>query len=296
MLEGFICPDGEKVLLEDCFNHCRLEHRCMTLPTLTLMSREREWNGVASTTQLLNGTMMEFLKLTNPYYVDPNDRVFMIGGSVSHRSLEEVAKELGLPAEIPLSIDRDIFDLLEWEGKEPVLTDYKRWGSYRVVKALGIVKVGEQPDPSGAVYKTDSKYGKKGEPKMIPIWGRDESKVDIWEAQLQLNRYRVMLKRLIKLIIKRMQLQIEVRDGGLVVAYNRGIYRNCYMIDIPEIPDLIVEGYFSEKDKALHTALDQGHWELPCSVKESWEGARCEGWCDVWMYCPKGRLVHGIGG
>jgi len=92
-----------------------MEERCLTLPTLTLISEEREWNGIASTTQLLNGTMMEFLKLTQPYVVDPDKRAFMLAGTKHHASLEEFAKKLGLPAEIALNIDRDIFDLLEPE-------------------------------------------------------------------------------------------------------------------------------------------------------------------------------------
>ena len=113
MIEGFICPDSIKTKLEDCFSKCRMGERCLTLPTLKQMSMEREWNGVASTTQLLNGTMHEFLKLTKPYYCDPQGRIFMLEGSRHHAVLEDKAKELGLPSEIPLSVDRDIFDLLE---------------------------------------------------------------------------------------------------------------------------------------------------------------------------------------
>ena len=146
MLEKFQCPDKETILVSDCLKKCRMAERCMTLPTLTLISQERDWNGIASTTQLLNGTMLEYLKLTKPYTVDPDSRAFMLQGTKHHRALETVAKELGMASEIPLSVDRDIFDLIEVEGNEIVLTDYKLWGSYRVAKALGVTKVGTKPN------------------------------------------------------------------------------------------------------------------------------------------------------
>jgi len=76
-MEWFKCPDGEVVPIKDCLIKCRMDERCLTLPTLALISEEREWKGIPSTTQLLNGTMMDFLKLTPPYVVDPDKRAFM---------------------------------------------------------------------------------------------------------------------------------------------------------------------------------------------------------------------------
>lgn len=293
---GFLCPDKQQILIEDCFKECRLGHRCMTLPSLMLISGSREWAGVASTTQLLNGTMEEFLKLTKPYYVDPDKRVFMLQGILHHKSLEQAAKELGMAAEIPLNFDRDIFDLLEWEGKKLGLTDYKKWGSYRVAKALGIVEVGRQPDPSGAVYKSSGKWGKAGSSKMVPIWEQHPDKADNWEAEYQLNRYRIMIKAVSSLEISWMQLQVSVRDGGLYIAKDRGVFRNNYNIPIPILPDEMILQYFGVKNMNLMEALDKGHWNTPCSVAECWEGVKCRDWCDVWVYCPKGLLVRRIGG
>lgn len=290
-LEWFQCPDKEIIPVKDCLQHCRMEERCLTLPTLKLMSQEREWNGKPSTTQLLNGTMYEFLKLTQPYVVDPDSRAFMISGTKHHTALEQVAKELGLPSEIALTIDRDIFDLLEAEGEELVMTDYKLWGSLRVAKALGIVEVGKQPDPSGAVYVKSGKWGNKGTPKMVSVFQRMPQEVNNWEAELQLNNYCNKLED-IGVHLKRMQLQITVRDGGLAVAHGRGITRNTYRIPIPKLDGVAVEEYFAKKEKDLLTALEQGHWDEPCNDRECWEGARCKGYCEVWRFCPKGVLTH----
>ena len=293
-LVGFVCLDGERVQVEDCLKGCRIGERCLTLPTVKLISQEREWNGIASTTQLINGTMLEWLKLTKPYYVDPDSRAFMLQGTKHHKALEVVARELGLPAEIPLSVDRDIFDLIEQEEDGYVLTDYKLWGSFRVAKALGIVETGKRPDPTGAVYKISGKWGKAGSPKMIPSFSQDCSKVDNWEAEFQLNNYQLMLREL-GIPIRRMQLQITVRDGGLAVAKSRGIIKNVYLIPVPFLDEHLVRDFFKHKADCLAVALEKG-WHIPCSPRESWDGRRCcKNYCDVWMFCPKGELVHSVG-
>lgn len=294
MLAGFYCPDGEKITIEDCFKECRLGERCLTLPTLTLIAEEREWKGLASTTQLINGTMMEFLELTNPYYIDPDSRAFSVQGTKHHLVLEEMARKLGLPAEIALSGDRDIVDFIEIEDGGLNLTDYKLWGSFKVAKALGIVESGIEPDPSGALYKRAGKYGKAGDPKMIPVFSKDPDKADNLDAELQLNRYRTKLEDY-GLLIDRMQLQITVRDGGLYVAKNRGVFKNFYKVPVKRLEDDYIESYFALKDSCLHQALDEGRWTTPCTPHESWEGLRCDRYCDVKELCPKGKLIQEIG-
>lgn len=296
MLVGFVCPDGQTIKVEDCFNQCRLEHRCQEVPDLVLMSEEREWNGIPSTTQLINGTMYEFLKLTVPYYVDPDKRAFMIQGTKHHQEMDKVAKELGMASEIALSLDRDIFDLLLWENDKLCLVDRKMWGSFKVAKALGIVEVGRQPDPTGEVYKTSGRWGKAGSPKMVPVWGTNPDKANNWEAELQLNRYRIMLKEKAGLNVDEMYLRVLVRDGGLTSSKNKGVLRNTYRIYVDFLPDNDVKQYFHLKEKNLLEALDVNQCTIPCSVEESWEGRRCEEFCEVWEHCPKGQLIHKIGG
>jgi len=292
MLNWFKCPDGQITTVKNCLTKCRMDERCLTLPTLKLISTEREWNGVPSTTQLLNGTMLEFLKLTQPYMVDPDSRAFMLAGTKHHQALEEVAKELGLPSEIALNIDRDIFDLLEQdEDGGLVLSDYKNWGSYRVAKALGLIEVGKKPDPTGAVYKVSGKWGKAGSPKMVSVFQIMPKEVDNWEAEYQLNRYRIMLEER-GIQIKRMQLQVTVRDGGLQVATSRGLDRNTYRIAIPRLDDQTIKEYFAGKEKALLTALEQGSCNTPCNEKECWDDARCKSYCEVARNCPKGILYQ----
>lgn len=294
MLEGLICPDGQTISVKDCLDQCRLGVRCQEKPDLFLMSREREWTGTPSTTQLLNGTMYEFLKLTVPYYIDPDSRAFMLQGTRHHKELDIVAKKLGLASEIALSMDRDIFDLLVWEGKNLNLVDRKMWGSYKVAKALGIVEAGKIPDPNGEVYKKSGRWGKAGSPKMVSSFTQDPDKADNWEAELQLNNYRILLKRIAGIEVSDMYLRVLVRDGGIAIAFNRGVFRNTYRIPVKFMPDEEVSNYFKYKGSSLIQALADKHWDTPCSVKESWEGLRCERYCEVWEHCSKGVLVHNL--
>ncbi len=292
MLEWFKCLDGEIIPVKDCLTKCRLNERCLTLPTLTLIAQEREWTGVASTTQLLNGTMYTFLKLTQPYTIDPDKMAFALHGTIHHDKLRDVAKELNLPAEIPLTTeDRDIFDLLEPEDGGWTLTDYKTWGSFRVAKVLGLVEAGKKPDPTGAVYKSSGKWGAAGSPKMITVFQRMPQQADNWETELQLNHYRIMLEER-GLKIGKMQIQITVRDGGLAVAHSRGLDRNTYMVPIRRLEDEDVEYYFKAKKCHLQDALRQKSWSTPCDNRECWDGNRCRDYCEVAIYCVKGLLYQ----
>ena len=293
MLEWFKCPDGDITPVKDCLQQCRMGNRCLTLPTLHRIAKEREWNGVASTTQLLNGTMNAFLKLTQPYAIDPDSMIFAIHGENVHKVLEDEANKLGLPAEIALNLDRDIFDLLEpsGDGQSWTLTDYKAWGSYRVMKVLGIVESGKKPNPNGEVYQKSGKWGAAGSPKMVTVFKQFPQQADNFDAELQLNRYRVILEeRGIK--VSKMLIQVLVRDGSLAIARSRGIERNSYLIPVKLLDDAYVRDYFKTKDNNLHQALDSGSWSQPCDNRECWDGVRCRNYCEVWQYCTKGLLEH----
>jgi len=266
-----VCPKAtDPILIDDCINHCT--DRCLTLPTIKAITEQRVWTGVPSTTQLLNGTMIEFLKITRDYTIDPQNKAFALLGTRHHQKLEEAAKELNLPSEIALGPDgHDIFDLLEPKDGAWTLIDYKTWGSYRMVRALGIVKEGKGKDAKFSV---------------------DPSTINLRESELQLNRYRVMLEgRGLK--IGKMQLQVTVRDGGLQIARTRGIDFNIKLVPIKRLDDEEVINYFDWKKDKLLIALSKykenpQYLPDPCNDEESWGGNRCRGYCEVAEYCPKG--------
>ncbi len=294
MLEWFKCPDTQLINVTDCLNKgCRMSDRCLTLPTLHEIATERKWAGIASTTQLLNGTMYTFLKLTQPYVVDPDKMMFALHGTKVHKLLDESAKELNLISEVALTTDdRDIFDLLEPDNGGWILTDYKTWGSFRVAKCLGIIETGKKPDPTGAIYKRGGAWGKAGSPKMITVFQIMPTQADNWDTELQLNRYRVMLEER-GLKVNKMRIQIVVRDGGLAVARSRGVERNSYLAHVKKLDNQEVSTYFAGKIQALENALHNNKWTIPCDNRECWDGVRCRDYCEVAQYCSKGLIEQG---
>jgi len=265
-LEGFICPDNERIKKVDCFKACRLGRQCLTLPTLMAVGSEREWSGIPSTTQCQQGTRMAWLKIKKPYYIKPEGRAFALLGIRHHAKLEVFAKVAKLVAEQKLDGEvTGILDLLEPDPENEgmfILSDYKTWGGYAVQKAL--------------------KHN------------------DFGDALYQLNHYRVKAEQHEGLAealgfsvkISRMQVQATVRDGGLDIATDRGVNKNIYLLDVPKVDDNEIISYFSSKAKALLDYLESDKLPPPCSTSENWNWKRCKGFCDVAEFCPEGTKIN----
>ena len=132
-LKYFNCPDNKTRPIKDCLKGCpRPEGRCLRLPTLYEIGKDRPWKGKASTTKLLNPTRMEYLSITSDYSITPKSRAFSLLGSRHHYKLEQAGKQLdGIEVEKYLEGDHTgILDLLEPDELKAgfyVLTDYKTW-------------------------------------------------------------------------------------------------------------------------------------------------------------------------
>ncbi len=290
-LTRFICPDGETIELSDCLEKCRMAERCLTLPTLlTLVAGQREWNGTPSTTQLINGTMLEYLKATESYSVDPRSRAFALLGTAHHIKLAQPKGPW--MAELALKSDEvtGILDLLEPDPSKEgsfILTDYKTFGSYKVAKCLG--SVGKKQNHPTDVYKRGGSWGAVGTPKQITVFHKDPDRVEMVEEELQLNNYRVMLLDSVGLNVSSMRLQVTVRDGGTIVAKERGVTETIYLIPVKRRNDGEVRTYFADKANRLCSAINDGVAPEPCNDFEAWAGRRCVDYCDVATFCPRGK-------
>jgi len=313
MLKWIITPSGEKISVEDAINGALSEFYPM--PYIMMCASEREWKGKPSTTQLINGTRLEFLRILTPYAIDPDDQAFRIIGTRGHGKLENFAPPESF-AELQMSEDEisGIADLLEKSGDEWVITDYKTWGSYKVGLALGLEKK-QRPkfdqDGNPEVYKSSGKWGKAGSQKTETYYEPNPDKVSIPETELQINRYRYAIEKAMGITISKMKVFCIARDGGTFAARNNGVFKNTFFIDIKELDPVHVQTYFTQKRDALLNALNDYEnsytakhgksWQegepddelikelAPpiCNKVENWDGRRCEKYCSVSEACSK---------
>ena len=290
---GFICPDGHKIKFEDCFRECRLKDclpcgRCKALPFLRKVSRQREWTGEPSTTQLIRGTRESWLKITKEYYINPDDNAFMILGTNSHAILEKFGQGDHLTEErLRDEICSGAFDF--YDGETQTLYDYKTWGSYKVMQALGIraIEVPETDESGQVILKKSGKN--KGEPKTKKVFvsGDSASRINaLLETSIQLSDYREKLLEILPrgYSVKSMAVQVISRDSGLMVSTMRGIEEKAPLIPINGISSHWIKKYLKRKKEMLLDALKNGY-APKCRARETWNGRKCNGYCEVSEIC-----------
>jgi len=285
----FICPDGEKISIDNCLSEggCRMGERCATRSYLRFVSRERKWKGKPSTTQLIRGSREAYLLLTTDYAVSPDSRAFMIHGTKGHANLESATDELSL---LEVKFDGEeidetgIADIIETENGKIILADYKTSGSYKVAKALGFKTVEKE---SEEIYKTGKR---KGEHKKIKELVRDIKYEDRWEWELQLNKYRIEWEKNHPKI-DHLKIQCIVRDGGTYIARSRGVFRNVYYFNVRIMPDAEVLEFFKRKREALLSAIETGFMPPVCEARENWDGLKCSRYCSVADHCSYGKYL-----
>ena len=282
---GFYCTDGDSCTFEQCFKGCRIANhhpagRCMPLRTLRLIAEQREWTGKPSCTQLLKGTLEAYLEITKDYYIDPQGAIFRIIGTKSHNMLDSFTggNELG---EIRLELEgiTGAFDFYDPENGG-MLMDTKTYGSYKVMKALGLESVDVE---TGEFYKSGARKGQAKTKKAI-----QRGEPDLSEQSLQLNLYRMMLEDTGFPVGGGLFLDICVRDGGTYMAKGRGVTQNAYLLPVPMLPNDEVMNVFLPKRDALLTALETDELPSICSEEERWNDKKCLEYCNVKEHCPYG--------
>ena len=281
---GFVYPDGKTVSFDDVKKgNVDIVKMGMSLPTLIEMSKERDPNRKPSTTELLVGTCESYLKRTEKYYIDPQDRAFSLAGTMHHAKLEQHEDDRHLLEEKLEEFDiTGIADLYDKETK--MLLDYKNTGSYKCAQLLGMA-YNKIPDPSGARYKISGKWGRKGSPKMIKQWYRDQGLADFGDWGWQINWYRYLLNKA-GYDVDKMYVQVTLRDGGLVVSRERGLDKNIYLIEIPKYDDEVLENKFLSARDELVKALETGNLPQKCNKEQTWNGIKCAQYCEARNLCP----------
>lgn len=288
----FKCPDGGEVEIAKCLEHgsCRMGERCLSTRLLAAIGFDREWRGVTPSAAG-NSARYLLLKKVSPYTVDPQDRAWAILGTGVHKKLDRAAGYNVLSEE---RLDHEgmtgVPDDLEQDEENPgkfILWDDKVFGSFKVRKVLGIVRVEKQllDDQGNPILFKSGKN--KGEPKTKVEWVRDLNAVDIRGEAMQLNRYRIMWESK-GFPISKMFLEVTVRDGGLQATIANGINRNIYKIPIPRMDDGVVMGHYMNLSLEVDKALVLGYAPI-CSPDNRWfrkgKNVRCHDYCEVKAAC-----------
>lgn len=294
-LTHFICPDGNKCVVKECLTKCRLCGiinpetgepwvpcgRCLSRRALLAVAAERRWTGKPSTTQLLNGTLEEYLKITKPYAINPMQSVFAIHGTNVHNGLEENTKGEALTEErLDDGVSTGAFDYFDEEAvpekDHGYLYDDKTYGSYKAAKVLGVVK-----------HKRKIGTYKNGKDKFATTYSyggvKSSGRLDL---AIQLNDYRIKLKKCLNKTADKMICEMLVRDGNTYIAESRGIFEPAYLVEINKISDHWISKYMKAKADNLIKAIDTGQFPKQCSYRERWGGMKCERFCNVKDHCP----------
>ncbi|MDD4599858.1 MAG: hypothetical protein PHQ46_02170 [Negativicutes bacterium] len=283
----FICPNGNKVAIQDCLKSCSMQQRCMFLPTLRAVAKSLD-RGIKepTVTELLAGTRETYLKKIMEYAVNPQDILYALHGQAVH-TINENHTEGEILSEIRLNDDitSGKFDLYGKiiDEEEGVLGDLKVTSSYKLMKALGIYKVDVA---TGEIYKTGLKKGQMKTKKEF----RYDGIRHVMDWAIQLNAYRLLLEAE-GFTVNRMVIQALCRDSGLRITAERGIAKNIYLIPIRKISDHWLKRYFTAKAHNLQKALADRIMPHVCKVKERWHDRKCQDYCQVAEHCPHGQTV-----
>ncbi len=281
----FICPNRDKISIEQCLSLCPHHIRCMGKPTLEAVAasvKDRKLGRKYSVTELISGTRELYLKKTTDYAVDPQDQIFAMHGTAVH-SICEKSSSSAVLTEIRLSNELytgqiDAYGDLLGDGKR-VLLDYKVTSSYKAFLSLGYYKVDE---PTGEVYKSGIK---KGLPKTRKVLKCDGIR-RILQWAVQVNAYRMLLEKH-NFKVDDMYIQMYVRDYSLRISDERNIDRPIYLLKVNRISDLWLQRYFQIKKDMMDRAMKERSIPAFCRKTESWNGRKCERYCAVFEACKK---------
>ena len=279
-VKRFICPNGDRVMIGDCLNQCPQKVRCMSKPTLRNLAANCKDRGFAkfSVTELIRGTREMFLLKNMDYDVEPQSMLFAAHGTAIHKINEEnsegIISELRLENEIATGQIDAYGDSLG--TGENILLDYKVTSSFKARKALGFHQVDV---PTGELYKTGIK---KGQPKYKKEW-REGGNRGVFEWALQLNFYRILLEEH-GYKVDGMYIQMYIRNFSKATGENN-ITRPIYVIKINKISDIWIRRWFKAKLDRLEQALRENKLPAPCKKRETWDGNKCKGYCNVATYC-----------
>lgn len=287
-IKHFICPDGGQIQKERCLSKkgCRLKERCATLPYLRAVSYERSWTGRVTPSMAGTGARKIWLENTVDYAISPASRIWASQGSATHDKLSVHKLTDNVLSEEALGDEKikGILDVLEEDENETgkyVLYDYKNWGSFKTKMALGISTIKKKIKDDRGEYVRFKSGERKGQIKTKAIKKQEITNGQILSETYQLNMYRIMCEQA-GFPISKIKIQVIPRDGGI----KHQLPADIILIDIPIIDNWSVHKYYNDLQTEVGHAFKSRN-APKCGKWESWNGRRCNGFCDVEKACKQ---------
>lgn len=282
----FICPDGSTIPIEDCIRNCPFENRCMARPAIISLAKNVGDRGLNrfSVTELMRGTRESYLLKMYNYAVDPHKLLLAAEGTALHYYNEKnIQKENWLITEERFANDIasgqiDTYGYI-FNNKELVICDYKLTSTYKIAKALGY---GYTNITTTEQYKSGAK---KGQFKTKKVWTDQNVKYRMDWAKQQ-NFYRILLEEQ-GYRVDGMYIQAYARDYSAASAAKTNITKSQYVIKLNKISDHWLKLWFREKQRRITEALANHKLPPLCTPKETWNGLKCERYCDVAEICKQ---------
>ena len=140
-VKRFICPNGDRVMIEDCLNKCPQRVRCMGKPTLEAVAnsvKDRGLGKIYSVTELISGTREVYLKKTTDYAVDPQDQIFAMHGTAVHSICEKHSSSFTLTS---LNNGAQFFPGIHSSGKSFLnVSDFEKYKPWNGEEFSGKIK------------------------------------------------------------------------------------------------------------------------------------------------------------
>lgn len=306
-IEKLLAGDEETLRIADKF---------APLPYVMALAGERKYRPGISATAGLNGTRYNWLQHCTNYAIDFDSSAYRALGISVHALLEDtdISEIINSGSEQFVAYDniRGRYDLWYEIDGEKILVDYKVVGSFAIVKALGVIQNGRKPkldrDGNQEYYQRNGKGYKAGDPKTEPVYTYNINRGENNNYRMQGTIYKILLAKN-GIDIDRFRVMFLVRDGGIQMAYSRGVSKRSYYIEFPFLPeDEVIQHYRQRRDELVQvmeytnmiisgdytnkefvTAIKNSDIKIPepCNAEEAWQGRRCQGYCAFAEVCKQ---------
>ena len=219
------------------------------------------------------------------YAIKPESLIAAFTGTGLHKINEEavqneswVTVEQRLEDEIT-SGQIDAYGYI-FSDDELAICDYKTTSGFKVMKALGVMSTDVETEQ---VYKTGPK---RGQHKTVKKLTTDNAHLCL-DWLLQQNHYRMLLEEH-GMKVDAMYIQAYIKDSPVRLPV--GYQHSQFVIKLGKISNHWLKEWFGRRKERIEEAIRNEELPPKCSDKDTWNGTKCERFCDVAHLCRQHEI------